>query len=489
MEMNDLEEEIDSKYLIKKKLCSSGTAKAYIVIEKETNEEYVAKILKKELKGFYYNEINILKELKKYNNPYIINIIDSGEGYVKFKNKEPEKREYLILEYALYGDLEDFIISYLKNEGTALGELYTKIIFKKILEGVKFCHEHNICHRDLKLKNILLDKNFTPKICDFGFACENSPNLKDKLGTPAFLPPEIVSKNIINYDGFKADIFCLGEILILLTTGKPGFQEQNYNDKLFYNLMLNHTNLYWKIFCGQIPGVILSEEFKELYVKMLKYMPNQRPNIDEVLQHRWFKEINEMDKEQLEILEKKLREKFLEVADKIIKDSEKIYEVKKTNSDESSSYRSGDEDNFFEPYIKPKILHTPMIMKNCIKIIGSLNPANFMNSFCDLLKEEFENEDCMIEPHKQKLQFNVTLNEEVEEEKEEITEEVREELKKLGIEEIDNNDESYNELIIQVKLYKILDGYLLRFIQKKGLRQNFLGKFEAISDLVKKLIC
>ena len=78
-------------------------------------------------------------------------MIDSGEGYVKFKNKEPEKREYLILEYALYGDLEDFIISYLKNEGTALGELYTKIIFKKILEGVKFCHEHNICHRDLKL--------------------------------------------------------------------------------------------------------------------------------------------------------------------------------------------------------------------------------------------------------------------------------------------------------------------------------------------------
>ena len=80
-------------------------------------------------------------------------------------------------------------------------------------------------------------------------------------------------------------------------------------------------------------------------------------------------------------------------------------------------------------------------MKYSIKIIGSLNPTKFMNSLYHLLNKEFENEDIIIKPHKQKLKFYLILNEE-EEENEEITEENIEELKKLGIEKKNNDDEN-----------------------------------------------
>ena len=492
MEKYEYNGEIDEKYLIKERLKEGGTSNVYLVIDKKTNEEYVAKTIKddKKYKNCFQKEIEILEELKEYKNPYIINIINSGKGDIIFKNEseitKEEKKEYIIFEYALYDDLYDFIIFFKDNQGTELGELYAKIILQKILGGVKFCHEHNICHRDLKLKNILLDKDFTPKICDFGFACKNRPDLTDMLGTGAYVPPEIgVDKK--SYDGFKVDIFCLGEILISLTTGKPGFNMPVPNDEFFSNIAANLSKVYWKKFCKQIPGLTLSEEFKDLYVKMLKYKPSQRPTIQEVLQHPWFKEINEMDKEQLENIEKKLKEKFLEVADEIKNKTQKIEEVKKTNYDTPTAYRSGDDDNIFPSYIKPKVLLIPINMKYSIKIIGSLNPTKFMNSLYNLLNKEFENDDVIIKPHKQKLKLDLILNEE-EEENEEITKEIIEELKKLGIEEKNNDDENYNELIIRIKLYKISDGYLLKFIQKKGLREKFYAKFVAISDLVKKLI-
>ena len=193
--------------------------------------------------------------------------------------------------------------------------------------------------------------------------------------------------------------------------------------------MVRHTS-YWTQFCAQIPGLTLSEEFKDLYVKMLKFYASQRPTIHEVLQHPWFKEINEMDKEQLENIEKKLREKFLEVADEIKNNNQKTEEVKKINYADTATYRSGGDDNIFPPYIKPKVLLIPINMKYSIKIIGSLNPTKFMNSLYHLLNKEFENEDIIIKPHKQKLKFDLILNEEVEEEEnEEITEEIIKEIK------------------------------------------------------------
>ena len=52
-----------------------------------------------------------------------------------------------------------------------LTERQIKFIFKKIIESYKFLHEKGgILHLDIKLDNIMMDKNFTPIIIDFGFS-------------------------------------------------------------------------------------------------------------------------------------------------------------------------------------------------------------------------------------------------------------------------------------------------------------------------------
>jgi len=217
MEEKIEQEEIDSKYKIIEKIGAGGQANAFLVEEKETKKEYVAKVLKREDSKTIKNEIDILKELKEYNNPYIIKVIDSGKGIIIRKNRKKRERDYFIMEKILYGNIFDYI--FCKKSG--LGELKSKVIFYKIFEGIKCCHENNICHRDLKLENILIDEKINPKICDFGFACKNGLKLEEYLGTPMYKPPEI--NNQIPYDGKKADIFSLGAELIILVTGKCGF--------------------------------------------------------------------------------------------------------------------------------------------------------------------------------------------------------------------------------------------------------------------------
>ena len=488
MDVSNKQEQIDSKYLIKEKVGTGFTSNIFLVKEMKTNDEYIAKVFKDQIKFLSDKEINILNILKKENNPYIIKIIDSGEGDIIRKNRQTKKSRYCILEYEPYGNIFDFI--YCKKSG--LGELYSKIIFAKIMKGIQFCHDHDICHRDLKLQNILLDENFSPKICDFGFACINSSNLTDILGTKAYKPPEIGPNK--TYDGKKADIFSLGASLILLVTGKEGFKMASIQDKLYNKILLKHLNLYWKIIESRIKEMTLSTEFKDLYIKMVTYNPNSRPSAEEILNHPWFNEIKEIknNEEKMEELENKIRENFLNLVDIVKSISKKIIEVKNMESDiASSGIKSFKNDKcFFDYKIKPKYIDTPINMINCIKIKGNLNPNIFMNNFCDILINEFGSDNCYIEPDKTKLKFNIIFEEEEENnEEEEITDEIKEELKKLGIEnEINEEDEENNGLDIQIKLYQSSDGYILRFKQKEGNRKKFLDKFNEISKLIEDLI-
>mgnify|MGYP002626989597 CR=1 FL=1 len=491
---SDVQEEIDYKYKIEEKIGSGGEGNAFLVKEKETNIEYVAKVPKEDDESIV-NEITFLNELKKYNNPYIIKMINSGVGDIIRIKRKTKKKKYLVLEKATYGNIYDYIYYYIFYLHKCLGEQKGKLLFSKILEGVQCMHNHNICHRDIKLENILFDDDFNPKICDFGFACINSPKITQYIGTKEYQPPEINENK--PYDGFKNDIFCLGASLMILVTGKAAFEEAKTTDQLYKKIYKEKNINYWKTVEPLLEGIKLSPEFKDLLIQMIQYNPKLRPDINAILKHPWFKEIENMKKNNLEKLKQ------------IEEDTKKIFtdlfqEVKENNQldleddnkkSENASYNTRGIKNsqiksIFDKDLEPKSIDIPINMKNTIKIKGSLNPVKFMDCLCFMIDNKFGNDNCFIAPSRDMLKFDVTFSEDEDEEEnndDEEEEDKKEEDKEDKKEEEKDNKEG-NEFTIQIKLYKYSDEYILRFIQKDGTRKNFLDKFIIISKLVKEII-
>ena len=475
MEEKIEQEEIDSKYTIIEKIGAGGQANAFLVEEKETKKEYVAKVLKREDSKTIKNEIDILKELKAYNNPNIIKIIDSGKGIIIRKNRKKRERDYFIMEKILYGNIFDYI--FCKKSG--LGELKSKVIFYKIFEGIKCCHENNICHRDLKLENILLDEKINPKICDFGFACKNGLKLEEYLGTPMYKPPEI--NNQIPYDGKKADIFSLGAALIILVTGKCGFKNATKSDPLYCNIISKDYNIYWSEVEENLSYITLSPEFKDLFIKMIKCDPEERITIEDILDHPWFNELKDLKKNNLE----KLKNTEIEIKkffDNLMDDVKKS-NIEEINSDniksEIASYNTKSinidiNQMFFASYIESKFEGTTINMKNCIKIKGYLEPNKFMNNLCNLIVSNYGVENCYIEASKKNLKFELIFEEEDDNKDDDKKEK--------------NEDKIFNNLKMKIKLYKYSDGHLLNFIQVEGNRKDFLEKFIEIEKLVKIIL-
>ena len=299
----ECKEIINNKYLTIDNKGEGATANVFEVRDIKTEKVYAAKVFKKSCDYYFLKEIEMLNAIKKDNNPYIINSIESN---ISENGQLPtEEKKYIILEYSSKGELSDYIS--LANNG--LKEKYCKLIFYKILKGIQACHNAGICHRDLKLQNILLDDNFNPKICDFGFATFNEKNLKDFLGTLNYLAPELILRK--PYDGFKADIFSLGVILLNLATCKIGFFEASKNDQFYRLIMTQHYNHYWKIVGEGINKI--SEQLKKLYIKMVSFRPEKRPTIEEILNDEWMEEINVLNKEEFEELENEVREELLNI--------------------------------------------------------------------------------------------------------------------------------------------------------------------------------
>ena len=480
------QESIDDKFIIIDKKGHGATANVFLVKDPSTEKIYASKVLK-ETSDLFDKEVEILKSLKPINNPYLVNLIDSGIGPIVRASKPTQKRQYLVLEYAQKGELFNYI--YCAKEG--LPEKYSKFIFAKIIKGIQACHNAGVCHRDLKMQNILLDDKFNPKICDFGFATFNSEKLTEPLGTLNYAAPEILLHK--PYDGFKADIFSLGVVLLTLVTCKIGFVEATKRDPYYRLIMTKHFSQYWHVISGQINGI--SEDLKKLYNKMVSFRPQERPSFEEILNSDWMKEIRDLNNEQFQNLENEVREELLKREALI---NEQLQQKLETSRDEDGSStdisgnRGGGEDEkeYFDLSLKPKFAQTGLNMNNYIKINGNLNPAKFMNSLANKISDKIEN--CNIEENKNTLKFNVIIEQE-EKEEEEIPKELEEELAKLDLG--DDNEEEDDEIlrkkdcILQVKIYESVNGgHLLRFVKKSGELDDYYKNLETITSLVSEMV-
>ena len=218
---------LDNKYKLLSKLGSGATALVYLCESLSNKKIYAAKILK-QITTDISAEINSLSKINHLN---IVNLIDSGEGNI-IDNEKTIYVKYLILEYCENGELFDYMFYPKKGFGEEIG----RGIFKIILNGVKAIHEKEITHRDLKMENIMLNKEFVIKIADFGFSrsifnSQGEKKLFTPLGTLGYAAPEILAKK--QYDGEKIDIFSLGAMLFNIVTCKIGFKIAIDKDNLY----------------------------------------------------------------------------------------------------------------------------------------------------------------------------------------------------------------------------------------------------------------
>eukprot|EP00035_Acanthoeca_spectabilis_P014184 m.270077 g.270077 ORF g.270077 m.270077 type:complete len:1646 (+) comp16073_c0_seq5:117-5054(+) len=107
-------------------------------------------------------------------------------------------------------------------------------IFKMIAEGVDYMHRHGLCHRDLKLENVIVMRDLTMKIIDFGSAkfteTTGMTSTIDGIGSLAtrfdFTPREVqteaeISSPLHSYNAKKFDVWSCGVILLYLVAAQP----------------------------------------------------------------------------------------------------------------------------------------------------------------------------------------------------------------------------------------------------------------------------
>ncbi|CAK1552015.1 unnamed protein product [Leptosia nina] len=177
---------------------------------------------------------------------------------------------YLVLELAHNGELA----KHFKLGTRGLSEQAAADIFRQVVSGVLYLHTHNIIHRDLSLNNLLLTKDLTAKIADFGLATQlNGPDEKHvtMCGTPNYISPEVASREL---HGLPADVWGLGCMLYTLLVGSPPFHTQHVKTTLNKVIKADYT----------IPHE-LSFQAQDLLQRLLCKDPSKRITLKCIMEH------------------------------------------------------------------------------------------------------------------------------------------------------------------------------------------------------------
>ncbi|OIV98120.1 hypothetical protein TanjilG_25985 [Lupinus angustifolius] len=160
-----------------------------------------------------------------------------------------------------------------------------RYFFQQLISGVHFCHAMQICHRDLKLENTLLDGSPAPrlKICDFGYSKSSLLHSRPKstVGTPAYIAPEVLSRR--EYDGKLADVWSCGVTLYVMLVGAYPFEDQD-DPRNFRKTIQRIMAVQYKI-----PDYVhISQDCKHLLSRIFVANPLRRITLKEIKNHPWF---------------------------------------------------------------------------------------------------------------------------------------------------------------------------------------------------------
>ena len=216
---------INGKYKIEEKLGKGGFGTVYKAWYENLDEYRAIKVISTE----YYDDKEVITDLKseakklnKVKDEHVVYFYDVHlDGDFK----------YIDMEYVDGGDLVDLKLSYPYKK---VPEDKVLDIAKQFTMGMIKIHAQHIIHKDIKPRNVMLTKDGTVKIMDFGIAEQfrsSRSRLKhaSRAGTPVYMSPE----HLIGEDvGKEADIWSFGVMMYELLTGKLLYNGQTSNEIL-----------------------------------------------------------------------------------------------------------------------------------------------------------------------------------------------------------------------------------------------------------------
>lgn len=278
--------------------------------DRSSNKQVAIKLIRRDSVGNnpsrlakIYREVSILRGVS---HPNIVRLHEMSET---------ERHIGIVLEYASGGELFDYILNhrYLKDNAA-------RRLFAQLISGVGYLHKKGIVHRDLKLENLLLDRNRNIIITDFGFANtfdpadeltedqevglgdrefvkrtgldKTKPNgmrkgdlMQTSCGSPCYAAPELVVSDSL-YTGRKVDVWSCGVILYAMLAGYLPFDDDPANPEgdninLLYKYIVN-TPLTFPEY--------VTPHARDLLRRILVPSPRKRADLFEVARHSWLSE-------------------------------------------------------------------------------------------------------------------------------------------------------------------------------------------------------
>ncbi|PWV06109.1 putative mitogen activated protein kinase [Trypanosoma cruzi] len=240
-------------------------------------------------------EVRVLKQLR---HPNVISLLDVFRRDGKL---------FLVFEY-----VENTILQLIEEKRHGLPPDEVRRYTYQLLNGVDYCHAHNIIHRDVKPENILVSKDGVLKLCDFGFARQLSSKGKytDYVATRWYRAPELLVGDV--FYGKAVDIWAIGCIFSELSDGQPLFPGDSDLDQLALIMrscgpvpdrmvdIFERNALYRRVAFPRTPmEETLQKRFKsckaswlELLTSCLRTDPAERPSCAALMNMPYFTEDN-----------------------------------------------------------------------------------------------------------------------------------------------------------------------------------------------------